>query len=289
MQAESLGIAGWALRMLPAGLRGKTRLAKALRSQASRRNKALVSDEDGNQFLLPNLVEPVAFSLWMNGRYEPDTYQFLVDSLGPGAMFLDIGANVGAFAVPIARRLAAQGGLVLAVEASPRVLPYLERNVELNRIRNTTILACAVSDGTEPEVEFYEAPLEQFGMGSCAPQFNATPLRVRAASVDSILEEQRIERVDVMKVDVEGWEAKVFHGAAKCLAGPKPPKVVFEFCDWAEERAFPGRVGLAQTILRELGFRLWRLGDYRKKRPPISEPIRQGAEMIVAVRGGAGD
>lgn len=56
------------------------------------------------------------------------------------------------------------------------------------------------------------------------------------------------------------------------------------FRDRAEERVFPGKVGLAQTILLDLGFRLWKLPDCLRRRLPLVKPVRYGSEMIVADR-----
>ena len=52
-------------------------------------------------------------------------------------------------------------------------------------------------------------------MGSLAAQFDADPIPVLTHTLDYLVGEQMIERVDVIKVDVEGFEAAVFQGAEK--------------------------------------------------------------------------
>jgi hypothetical protein len=59
--------------------------------------------------------------------------------------------------------------------------------------------------------------------------------------------------------------------------------VVFEFCDWAEERAFPGRKGWAQEILLDAGYRLWTLPDFLAGGEQLAAPVTAGAGSIVGL------
>lgn len=102
------GLSRRALRLIRASMRRKMRLAKLLRPKENCREPVLILDRGGNRYLLPNLIEPLAFSLWMNGLCEPQTYRFLLSNIGSGSIFVDVGANVGVFSHPIARRLAAR-------------------------------------------------------------------------------------------------------------------------------------------------------------------------------------
>ena len=124
-------------------------------------------------------------------------------------------------------------------------------------------------------------------MGSLSPQFDATPMTVPSHTLDRVLAEENVGRVDLIKLDVEGFEANVFRGAHRLLSSDRPPLIVFEFVDWAEARVATGRVGDAQRVLREYGFTLWRLEDYAKNGPPLPEILTEGSNMIVAARNGA--
>jgi FkbM family methyltransferase len=185
------------------------------------------------------------------------------------------------FTIPVAHSVGPTGR-VLGVEASPRIFSYLEHNVKRSQLTNIALECCAVQDAGTSEVEFYDAPLSHFGMGSMAPQFGAQAPRVRAETLDSILSRHRLSRIDVLKVDVEGFEAAVFRGANRLLTGIAPPVVVFEFCDWAEKRAF-GRTGLAQECLRDHGYRFWRLPTLLAGGPPLQDVILEGSDMLVAL------
>jgi FkbM family methyltransferase len=139
-------------------------------------------------------------------------------------VFVDVGSSVGAFTLPAAKRVGSTGR-VIAIEPSPRVFPYLQRNVERNGLRIVRLKRCAVTDRNQGMVPFYEAPVEHFGMGSLAPQFQAAPTEVTAQTLDSLLLEEAVARADVLKVDVEGFEASVFRGAERLLAGRLRPSL----------------------------------------------------------------
>ena len=272
-----------ALRRLPRAMRGKTRLARLLLGPSLQDRDVLVHSQDDCLFAVPSVSETVGFHLAVNGVYEADEVAFALSALQPGGVFLDVGANIGTYTVPAAKKVG-PNGRVLAVEASPRVFRYLAHNVYLNRLSNVRLVQCAalaVNGGTVP---FYEAPPDHFGMGALTAQFGAAPVEVQARTLDGVLSESGLDTVDLLKVDVEGFEVDVFAGAKRLLTGDQPPRILFEFCDWAEARRANGRPGDAQRLLRDCGYRVWRLRDLLRGRPPLDEALTEGFEALVAVR-----
>jgi FkbM family methyltransferase len=218
--------------------------------------------------------------IWREGRYEPQLFEFLQSIANGESTFIDVGASIGAFTIPLSSAFAQ----VIAIEAAPKIAAILRANVARNELKNVAVVECAASDGSSEQIDFFEAPMSQFGMGSGAPQFDAQPIKVPAKALDDLVGINPGLNVAAIKVDVEGFEAAVFHGARRLLGQPHSPPVVFEFADWAEERAFEGRAGWAQEILQHYGYSVWRLNDYLARRPPLSEPLRRGFETIVAVK-----
>ena len=271
------------LRLLRAApsFKGKARIARRLLTASAINQCALLNDRYGNRILVPNLAEPIAFSLGLNGSYESEAIDFIIGLMGKDDEFLDVGANIGAFTLPVAR----VARRVIAVEASPLVFPFLERNVSLNQLRNVTIHNCAASEPGKDSVPFYVPPMDHFGMGSSAPQFNVAPGAVPARTLDSLIRDREPGPIRVIKVDVEGFEAHVFMGAIELLQSSEPPLIVFEFCDWTEERAFPGRKGWAQQILMNQNYDLWPFPEFlHGSSRPLAEPLTAGCHTIVARR-----
>lgn len=270
------------LRSIPPGTPGKTRLAHFLMERGLAQCDGKVQDRFGFHYKVPDTREPIAFHLTIDGVYELDTLSVILDELAPGGTFIDIGANVGVFTLPAAKRVG-ENGRVLAAEASPDILPYLFHNLAQNEARAVTVINSAICD-TTGSVPFYRAPSEKFGMGSLGAQFNGESIDVPARTLDDVLKEHRISGVDVLKVDVEGFELAVFRGARNLLADRRPPLILFEFCDWAEARMPVAQPGDAQQFLMDHGYSICRLVDFRRSRQPFRQPMRTGATMLAAWR-----
>jgi FkbM family methyltransferase len=268
------------LRLIPAGTRGKTRLARTLlKPFLGGAADIKVVDRSGCSYAVPSLSEPIAFHLLIDGVYERDVLDFIAGRLRPGGTFVDVGANIGVLAVPIGAR--ADKPTVVAIEASPRIFAYLQQNVQANKLNNIRCFN-VVAAAEQCQLPFYDAPSDHFGMGSRAPQFQAEPALLPGRSLDSILSELKIENVDVLKIDVEGFEADVLAGARNLLMGQNPPLIVFEFLDWAEQRVAHRHVGAAQDLLRQLGYSIWTIQSFKAAAPPLEATLVKGGEMLVA-------
>ena len=267
-------------RLFPPGTPGKARLARAALNNSLDTRDVQLRDQFGNLFFLPSLREPIAFHLLIDGVYEPETIDFVLNYLKPGLNFVDVGANVGAFTVPAAKKVS-PSGRVLSIEPSPTIFSYLETNVRENGLSNVYLKQCAIFN-QDANLPFYEAPTDHFGMGSLAPQFSSKPTAVAGKTLDHMLSEEGIEHVDLLKVDVEGFEFHVFQGARKLLTSEKPPLIVFELCDWAEARVLEGKVGDAQQVLKEWGYQIWSLSDFLRNKRSLSNIITKGSVMLVA-------
>jgi len=283
VNAVRLKLASEILRRFPPEMPGKTRMARRLLGSSILAKDVKIRSRRGIEFVTPSIQEPVGFYLLINGVYEADALEFILDLLEPGGVFIDVGANIGSFTLPVARHLGASGR-VIAIESSPKVFPYLRQNVALNALTNVSLIQCAASENDRLEAPFYEAPIDNFGMGSLGAQFHDAPISVMTRTLDSILEERQIERVNLIKVDVEGFEVAVFRGAEKLLTGDDSPIIIFEFCDWAEERVPGGQIGDAQRLLEEWGYSIWRLKDKMTGKLPLTQTMTTGYEMLVAAK-----
>ncbi len=160
---------------LPNRMPGKGRLARLLLGQKITAENVEIFDCFGNTYRVPNLAEPIAFWLFVNGIYEESTWIFLKENLCQGGVFLDIGANIGAFSIPAAG-LVGKKGLVVSVEGSPVIASYLKHNIAKNLLSNVQLIESIVSAEENQKLAFYEAPSCKFGMGSMGPQFEMKPV-----------------------------------------------------------------------------------------------------------------
>lgn len=270
------------LRRIPPSIRGKRRISRFLLSNIFPNKDILIEDSFGFSYKVPSITETVAFSLLVDGIYEPISLNLIKNYLVPGDVFVDIGANIGAFTFPCASRVGLSGK-VIAIEASPTVLDYLKKNITLNKLNNIKLEECAVAENDFEEKFFYEAPSDHFGMGSFGPQFQNTPITLKCRTLDSILKDNLIHKVKAIKIDVEGYEAMVFKGARQLLTSADAPLILFEFIDWAEKR-LNLKPGDSQRQLLNFGYDIWLEDDFIHKKPPLDQPLTIGGYNLVAVK-----
>lgn len=186
------------LRRVPANVRGRTRLARAALGSGLRARNVQLATRDGD-FVVPNLDGPTAFHLLVDGVYESEEIDLVLSRLPRGGTFADVGANIGVYSVPAAKKVGPDGR-VLLFEASPRIQEYLAHNLELNRVKNATVLKFAVGDVDGGSVAFYDSPSENFGMGTLTNLFGTEPIHVPLFSLDYLLADAGVAHIDVMKV-----------------------------------------------------------------------------------------
>jgi FkbM family methyltransferase len=243
-------------RKLP-NFRGKERLARTIfrRSLVEKQN-IRISGKFGCEYQVPNIVENIGFEIFINGIYEQSTSDFIISRLPTNGVFLDLGSNIGAITIPISARR--KDVKIICVEASPWIYEFLDQNLKHNKIGNIQAFNKALYF-TDNEILNFYSPDEKFGKGSLSPIFTNRKVPVSTIKVDTLMKELGLSKVDLVKIDVEGYEYHVFRGAVDLLGGADAPDVIFEFVDWAEEAAVGAYIGASQQILREMGYRVFYL------------------------------
>ena len=155
--------------------------------------------------------------MW-SGRYEPPLCAFLESRDTAGWVCLDIGANVGAIALVLAKRCGPQGR-VYAFEPGPPNLARLRENLKLNPelAARCEVIAAGVGD-CAGELWWAE---EKNNPGNALLASAGTD-RVRVLTVDDFVRERSVNRIDLIKIDVEGMELKVMQGARDTLLRLRP-------------------------------------------------------------------
>jgi FkbM family methyltransferase len=269
------------VRAIPNKLRGKTRVARAALLTFRGKRPVRLPDRFGNRLWCPSLEEPIAAAIFATGVYEADTLTAILAQLNPNGVYVDVGANVGALALPVAALR--KDVRIVCVEGDPDIASILRRNVMENGRSNITMVECLAGPAAHVAVPFYRAPAHKFGMGSVGPQFGGPPIVLKQRALDDVLDELGIAHVDVMKLDIEGAEFGALRGLMRRLTNARPPAIVFEFVDWAEAR-IPGQSpGEAQAFLISLGYRLFRLARGGAPGVALGRPLTAGSAMILAL------
>ncbi len=159
-------------------------------------------------------------SLFLTGSFEPNEFRYLKQVLRPGMTFVDAGAHFGLYTL-FASQMVGDGGLVLAIEPSSREFERLERNLQMNAVRNVRLRRAALSD-RRSQARLIVAEMPHSGhntLGSFAYE-TTRPLGeeiVATVRLDEIIREEGLSRVDVIKMDLEGSEYAALEGGYQVL------------------------------------------------------------------------
>jgi FkbM family methyltransferase len=161
--------------------------------------------------------------------YEPRDLA-LVQSLVPaGGVCVDVGANVGFYSLHFAR-LVGPSGRVFAFEPDPRNAARLRRNVALNAFEPIVEVDERAVSGRDGRATLHRSDPDHSGWGSLAAHADETStVDVSTTTLDSFLEARGIDRVDLLKADVEGSEIDLLRGATRSLRKRRLRRLFIEF------------------------------------------------------------
>jgi len=157
------------------------------------------------------------------GREESAFFQ---KQLRPGMTVVDVGANIGLYTLRFSK-LVGSNGRVYAFEPDPGLFSQAEANFRRNAIKNTIIFPMAA--GADQEKKFLYQDAMNSGNNSLrrsALDEKSPELTVEVTTLDLILGK---DRIDWMKIDVQGWEPAVFQGMSDLLYRNPDIKICFEF------------------------------------------------------------
>lgn len=137
--------------------------------------------------------------------FDPEELAILEARLTPGFTFIDVGANVGAYALFVASRIGSSGR-VLAIEPQPVIFDRLVYNIRLNTPATVKAIACAIADRSGNVTLFVDSKNSGESSVKVVASSGATPLLVPARTLLDLLRDERFERLDAIKLDVEGAE-----------------------------------------------------------------------------------
>ena len=207
------------IRSLPAG---RYRAMNWVPRRSGRPFWAALPDDLGGLLFRCDLADPLMREPCLTGRYEPQETALLMALVGPGAVVVDVGANWGYFTLASAH-LAGSTGRIVSIEADPNAVRTLESNVAKNGLTQVRVVAAAASDADETiTVRRYGSNQQEssnFGVVlEGAQEGGGASLKIPARPLDAMLDAAGIEHVDVLKMDIEGAEARALAGVGRRLA-----------------------------------------------------------------------
>lgn len=167
--------------------------------------------------------EGLSTELLVFGSHEPDTTKFVSEYIKKNMVCLDIGANIGYYST-LYSKIVGDGGKVISVEPSPLNFKYLKQNLERQNKTNYLLFNCACGN-TEGTVNF------QLDIRANKCKVVENEIKIDTASniiqvplrrIDDVIKDCSINKLDFLKIDVEGYEWNTLQGARSSIQKFKP-------------------------------------------------------------------
>ncbi|MCS7191951.1 MAG: FkbM family methyltransferase [Armatimonadetes bacterium] len=219
----------------------------------------LVSNVNGFTMLVKSTDEGIGRELAFHRIHEPMVTKLLPSFVCLGSTVLDIGANIGYYTL-LSSQLVGLKGLVVAVEPHPDNVRLLELNLRLNRVENVKVLPTAVSDEIGVTEMFVSRgsnwhslhPTERTNLGT---------ISVPMTTIDEIV--LQIGRpIDLIRMDIEGWEIKALQGAKETLKRDRPSIVMEIHPAYMQQGELKQLLTWLQSLGYKRGFVVLRVDDF---------------------------
>jgi len=196
--------------------------ALVYKSNSNRKSEIItITNFDRNLKLKVNTAGSIGATVFWTGFHEFHELLFLNNFLKPEMVVVDAGANIGIVTLFAAKRVTS--GKVIAFEPVPSVYQRLKENIELNQLKNITSVAVGLSDATGT-LPIYEIDSHNEGLSTLYPgdlrQLRHTEVPI--VPLDETINAYSIQRLDLIKMDIEGGELMALRGMKKVIQHYRP-------------------------------------------------------------------
>lgn len=222
----------------------------------------------------------VDYNIYCLGLYEKPLAQFFIRSLRPDAVVLDIGAYIGQYTLLAAKY--APRGQVVAFEPHPETFARLQAHITRNSMDNVQVFQKALGQhqGVLPLVLSKQASDSYLCQSASCTE---TIVEVEVTTLDAAVRDMGLQKVNLVKIDVEGAEGEVLRGAQETLRRFRP-LLVMEV-DRLREEAWGDSPQAILADLEQHGYALYTLEGW--KIVPLSSYSIKYANIIAIPHQGA--
>jgi FkbM family methyltransferase len=215
----------------------------------------------------------ISASCWYNPSYLRSDEEFFELYLKKGDTVIDVGANIGLLTLKAAS-IVSDTGKVFSIEPHPIIFKYLNGNIKLNQFCNVETFNCAI--GSRQEIS------EISSMGTADDRNRIVEqggIKIKTETLDSLFERE-LESIDLLKIDVEGYEKFAVMGGDRLL---KKTKCVYFESYQPNFDKYGYQTGDLIEMFKSHGFEITRINK-GKLEPVPSTHVSVTCENLVAIR-----
>ncbi len=192
------------------------------KSSNTKAKMVIVRNFDSDLRLQLDRSKAMGASIYWTGFHEYRELLFLHDFLKNDMVLLDIGANIGEYSIFAAKRLTQ--GKVVAFEPVPTLRKMLDENIELNQFTNVIVKPFGLSDEVGSFPIYFVGENENEGQATFFPGLHSNQRSVVAdlKKLDDVWSHLSLDRLDFIKMDIEGSELKALQGGRATLTRFRP-------------------------------------------------------------------
>jgi FkbM family methyltransferase len=167
-------------------------------------------------------------NIYINGPYEGDILNEFMKVIKSGDTCLDVGANIGHHSIFLAK-LVGETGKVVAFEPIQRLADQIKNSAKENNLENLKVIVSALGEKNYDTVIHINKYV--IGSSSLLPTRYGTDvekINIKVSKLDDIFSNLNIQKIDFIKIDVEGYEWFVLDGGRETIAAHRP-KIVIEY------------------------------------------------------------
>ncbi len=183
----------------------------------------LLGNVQGNVLLVDAADTGIGRELALYAVHEPITTRLIAGFVCPGECVIDLGANIGYYCLMLARLVGPQGK-VLAIEPHPHNFHVLQTNLLLNRVANVECLQAAVSDRSGVATLYVSSASNWHTLNPTRAQ-DSLQVEVPTITLDE-LTERLPHPPQLIRMDTEGFEARILDGGRRLLGTQKPRLII---------------------------------------------------------------
>jgi FkbM family methyltransferase len=260
---------------------GARRLYNLLYAKSIKPKGLVLLNIQGNKMYVDGTGEGIGAVLLMDGAHEKYETALFKKMAQDGMVVVDIGANIGYYTL-IAAKLVGNKGIVYAFEPEPSNYKLLCKNIQANGYTNIVPIGKAVSKTTGKTKLYVNAAMTNFSSfgkdNVLTHSKNLDCLEVETITLDDFFERTvGDDRIDLMKIDVEGAEELVVDGAERVLRNNRL-KILMEFVPRQLRNVGTDPLELLYK-LQNYGFAIKLIND----RKQVLEPIKNTEEFCRTV------
>jgi FkbM family methyltransferase len=208
-----------------------------------------------------------SLNLAVGSNYKPMESKVLEEEVKTNNTVLDIGANIGDDTLLLAKIVGSKGK-IYAFEPDPENFKLLQKNIKTNKYRNVVCINKAVSD-KDGKIKLFLSENNKADHRIYGSEFDRKHIKVNMVSIDSYFKNKN-QKIDVIKIDIQGAEMLAFEGMKNTLRRNKYPKILCEFWPIGLRRC-GSSAGLYLKFLRKLGYTIYFIDESGGKIIKVSD------------------